>query len=156
MFHALHFDALSRPIQKIYLKLCIPWLRGQLYVSNSHSLIWAMTVHGWVEILNFFSYVSQILMDFAPIWVIFKLMKIVIYQAQKDQKAWSPRARVLTIQIGLGGPKPGPDRANSLQRGPSDPSPGFEDDDLGNSPCCWAVTAVSYCPSRHLQLTEKT
>ena len=43
-----------------------------------------------------------------------------------------------------------------VQRGPSDRSPGFEDDDFGNSLCCWAVTSVSYCPSRHLQLTEKT
>ena len=43
-----------------------------------------------------------------------------------------------------------------IQRGPSARSPGFEDDDLGNSTCCWAVTAVRYCPSRHLQLTEKT
>ena len=45
---------------------------------------------------------------------------------------------------------------NKIQRGPSACSPGFEDDDFWNSPCCWAITAVSYCPSRHLQLTEKT
>ena len=54
-------------------------------------------------------------MDFAPIWVIFKLMKIVTYQAQKARKARkarSPRARVLTTQIGPGGPKPGPDGGN--------------------------------------------
>ena len=57
---------------------------------------------------------------------------------------------ILKVKVTLG------NMWKALQRGPSARSPGFEDDDFGNSSCCWAVTAISYCPSRHLQLTEKT
>ena len=49
------------------------------------------------------------MMDFASIWVIYKLMMIYPYQAQKDrkdQKARRPGARVLTIQIGPGAQSP--------------------------------------------------
>ena len=55
-------------------------------------------------------------MDFAPIWVIFKLMKIVTYQAQKDRKdrkARTARARVSGPGFGPEKLEPDPDRGIS-------------------------------------------
>ena len=39
-----------------------------------------------------------------------------------------------------------------IQSGAAYHSPGFEDENLGSSPGCWAATVATYCPSRPEEL----